>query len=309
MNLFLLATFLVAGPYLRIDIAFTGEVAGLLGPRHATWINPNFPPLLGGAASLKTFLDEARAKARQEADTFFLFDAGGVMGGDLMGEGSDPQRPIRIMNRLGYDAMNVGLRDLFLGWNGLQTMIRTATFPLISSNIRLREDTTQTPPGLHRALMLDVQGIRIGVMGLITENAVLYLWKRNQRGLFFKRDIQTAQEMVDSLRREGADLIWVLSNMGFQRDTMLARRVPGIDLIIGSFDGFGLREAYEDPQTHTIVVRTYNGLSEVGWLSLYVSPKTRQVVGYNYRTETLFVDRYEPDPDILEMVAPQDPDP
>ncbi len=303
MNFFLLSIFLVAGPYLRIDVAFTGEVAGMLAPRYATWINPNFPPLLGGAASLKTFLDEARAIAHLDADTFFLVDAGGALGGNLMGEGSDPRRTAEIMNLLGYDLMNVGLRDLYLGLQGLETLAELARFPLISSNLRLASNPSQTPSFLHRTMMLDVQGVRIGVIGLITENAVLYLWKRNQQGLFFTRDIETAQKMVDSLRSVGADLIWVLSNMGFQRDTMLARRVQGIDLIIGSFDGFGLREAYEDPQTHTIVVRTYNSLSEVGWISLYVDRKTRQLVGYNYRTETLFVDRFEPDPAILREVT------
>jgi len=156
MNFFLLSIFLVAGPYLRVDVAFTGEVAGMLAPRYATWINPNFPPLLGGAASLKTFLDEARAIAHLDADTFFLVDAGGALGGNLMGEGSDPRRTAEIMNLLGYDLMNVGLRDLYLGLQGLETLAELARFPLISSNLRLASNPSQTPSFFHLTMMLDV---------------------------------------------------------------------------------------------------------------------------------------------------------
>ena len=297
----LLFLLLSSGNYIQVDVVFTGEMAGQYGMKKATWINPNFPPTLGGMASFYSLMRELRNRTVNKPDTLFLFDAGGAMGGNLMGEGANPELTATLMNKIGYDAMNVGIRDLNLGLEGLKRLANTANFPLISSNLQVSpfEDAKL----LKKYLIYDVKGIKIGVFGLINENAVFYLWKHNQQNLRFLRDVKTAEKMVKLLHEKGADVIILLSGLGFRRDTMLARMVPGIDLIIGSFDGFGLRNAYEDPINHTIVVRTYNSLSEVGIISLFIDKKYKTIAGYDYRRETLLVDRYLPDHRILKLLS------
>ncbi len=303
MNTLFLTLWLIAGNLVQVDIVFTGEMAGLFQVREARWINPDFPPLIGGAASLKTYLDEARAEAQAQGAAFFLFDAGGSLGGNLMGEGSQPRWTAGIMNLLGYDLKNVGIRDLYRGGSGLKEMARVARFPMISANLRSREDTTRPPAYLQPYRIYEVQGIRIGVFGLITEMAPIFLLLHHQKPFYFARDVETAQRMVQELRQQGVDFIIALTNLGVSRDTMLARRVPGIDLILGSFDGRGMREAYEDPVNHTIVVRTYSGLSDVGRVRLFFDSETHTLVRYEYEETSLFVDRYPPDPDLLQVVT------
>lgn len=301
MKLFL-ALLLSTTNYIQVDIVFTGEMAGQYGMKKATWINPNYPPTLGGMASFFTLVKELKTRNTNIPDTLLLFDAGGALGGNLMGEGANPKLTATLMNIIGYNAMNVGVRDLNLGLYGLRKLARFARFPLISSNLQVTplEDANL----LKKYLLIDVKGIKIGVFGLINENALFYVWKHNQKNLRFLKDVKIAEKMVKTLRNHGADVVILLSGLGFRRDTMLARIVQGIDLIIGSFDGFGLRNAYEDPINHTIVVRTYNGLSEVGLLSLFIDKNHKTITGYVYKRETLFTDKYFPSPVILELLSP-----
>ena len=304
MNAWILGVLLAAGApnLVQVDLVFTGEIAGLFQVREARWINPDFPPLIGGAASLKTYLDQVRAEAKQDGAAFFLLDAGGSLGGNLMGEGSNPRLTAGILNLLGYDLKNVGIRDLYRGAAGLKEMARVARFPLLSANLRERQDTTTPPPYLRPYWILEAHGLRIGVFGLITEEAPIFLLNHHLQPFYVARDVATARAMVAELRKQGADFIVALTNLGVSRDTMLARVVPGIDLIIGSFDGRGMREAYEDPTNHTIVVRTYSGLSDVGRIRLFFDPETRTLVRYEYQETSLFVDEFPPDPDLLQVV-------
>jgi len=296
----LLFLLLSSGNYIQVDIVFTGEMAGQYGMKKASWINPNYPPTLGGMASFYSLMQELRTRTINRPDSLLLFDAGGAMGGNLMGEGADPELTATLMNKLGYDAMNIGVRDLNLGLQGLKRLVSKARFPLISSNLRV---TPLEEANLFKKYFIyNIKGVKIGVFGLINENAVFYLWKHNQQNLRLLRDVKVAEKMVKTLRNQGADIVILLSGLGFRRDTMLARMVHGIDLIIGSFDGFGLRNAYEDPISHTIVVRTYNSLSEVGLISLFIDKKYKTIAGYDYKRETLFTDRYFPAPEILELL-------
>lgn len=296
----LLFLLLSSGNYIQVDIVFTGEMAGQYGFKKATWINPNYPPTLGGMASFYSLMRELRARNVNKPDTLFLFDAGGTLGGNLMGEGADPELTAILMNKLGYDAMNIGVRDLNLGLKGLRRLALNTNFSLLSSNLQVIPFEEKNL--FQRYLIYDVKGIKIGVFGLITENAVFYVWKKNQKNLKFLPDVKVAEKMVKTLSERGVDVVILLSGLGFRRDTMLVRMVKGIDIVIGSFDGFGLREAYEDPINHTIVVRTYNSLSEVGLLSLFIDKAYKTIAGYDYSRITLFTDRYFPSPEILELL-------
>jgi len=219
-----------------------------------------------------------------------------------MGRGANIEKSIGFFNKLNYDFINIGVRDLHLGKSGLQKIVKIAKPSVISPNLILK-NTGSLPAGIAPYKVLEINGLKIGFFGLISEKSVIFLEKSQSRPFKFLKEIETAQKMVDVLKnKEKVDFVVALTNIGMDRDTLLARVVKGLDLIIGGFDGRGLREAYEDPQTHTIYVRTYTGLSDVGVINLYFDTRTRVLVGYNNFLETLFVDRYELDPKILDWL-------
>src|SRR5262245_59531923 len=46
----------------RLHLIFTNDVHGHVAPEGATFMNPNFPPPLGGGASAKAYVDKVRAQ-------------------------------------------------------------------------------------------------------------------------------------------------------------------------------------------------------------------------------------------------------
>ena len=60
----------------KIVIYHTNDIKNVLGRRNATFINPDFPPVLGGINSLSTAVKWEREKAIKNNDIFLLFDSG-----------------------------------------------------------------------------------------------------------------------------------------------------------------------------------------------------------------------------------------
>jgi len=48
---------------LRLEVLFTSDIHGHIDRGRATFMNPEFPPPLGGGASIATYLDTVRAEA------------------------------------------------------------------------------------------------------------------------------------------------------------------------------------------------------------------------------------------------------
>jgi 5'-nucleotidase len=128
-----------------------------------------------------------------------------------------------------------------------------------------------------------------------------FLTSQNLMWYNFDREIPTLQMYVDSLNEAGVDMIVVLSHCGIERDTVITHQIKGITVLVSGFDGRGLREPYEDPYTHTIVVRGYGGLSEVGRLDLWFDREHKVLKKYRGKLISLLVDEVPPDPKWLKF--------
>ena len=62
---------------LRIDLIFSNDVHGGIDRSEATFINPDFPPLLGGGGSAATLIKHIRSLANERRDNLLL-DAGDI---------------------------------------------------------------------------------------------------------------------------------------------------------------------------------------------------------------------------------------
>lgn len=276
-----------------IRIVFTNDIIGQFGKRGATFINPVFPPPLGGAASFYTYVKDLRKKY----PNILLFDTGNMTGGYVIGEQVDLQKVIKFYKILGYNAMVPGWREFFKGEDGLSHLIKNG-ITFIGANIVYKTDTTRHFEGILPYKIFNVNGIKIGVFGLTTEKMPLFAndwWIENT---FFLKEIPTARRMVNTLKRKGADIIILLSSTGSSREKVIADSVAGIDFILGGFLGFGFREPYENWFTHTVILRQYKYFSSAINLNIYYNRKSKCIVGYKANQITLMEEEYEPDPEI-----------
>jgi DNA polymerase III delta prime subunit len=143
---------------------------------------------------------------------------------------------IDSMNLMGYDALGIGDDDLALGKEFLLEMSKKATFPFLSSNII---DETTGKPLFRTHLIKETGGLRIGIFSLLAVEAFQNPYDPRRKGLILRSPTETAQAMVKDLQ-EKADMIILLSHLGYPKDVEIAQTVPGINLIVGGHSGINL---------------------------------------------------------------------
>jgi hypothetical protein len=135
---------------------------------------------------------------------------------------------IQFYNEMGYDAVNVGEKDLMMGSKFLYDVSQKAKFPFISANLVDKK----TEKGIFKPYVIkEIAGLRIGVFGLLDDTFNLILQEK-EPGLTILDPISTSKALTKSLR-EYCDLIVALSQLGESKDKKLARENSQIDLILG----------------------------------------------------------------------------
>ena len=139
---------------------------------------------------------------------------------------------VALMGAAGYDAMAVGNHEFNYGWERLLEL-RSTDFPLLASNIS--RDGGAFLPG---KVVIDIEGVKVGVFGLTTEGAAHSTMPAYVEGLAFGDATAAAEEKVEELREMGAQVVVALCHLGCvpcEGGTLtpeLARAVPGIDVIV-----------------------------------------------------------------------------
>lgn len=309
----------------QLEVLFTSDIHGGLGSSDASFLNPEFPPPLGGGASAATYLRRVREAARSSGARVLLFDSGDMFRGTPLGAADSGAAIIEWMNRMGYDAATFGNHDFDLGRDNAERLAGLARFPILVGNLA-DSATGRRVPWVRDHVTFEVGGVRIAVLGYITESTVQMAFARNIAGLTFRRVIDVLPDDVRRVRAGGADLVFVLLHHGLPYrtemqdayDAMLAREargdlehfgmdameiahaVPGVDAIFGGHTHQGYGRPWEDPVTHTLVFEPYANGSSLGHVTFTVDPKIRLITGYRTHFDrgallTLLEDEVWPD--------------
>jgi hypothetical protein len=173
---------------------------------------------------------------------------------------------IEAYNLLGADAVEVGETEFALGVAKFRELAAQAKFPFISANLF---EKAGGKPFLRDSVMLHRQGKKIGVFGLFGRGLQL------PPELEARDPIAAAKTMVERLRKDGADMVIALTHEGYDADVQLARRVPGIDLIVGGHSQSLLQHPYEEGKT--LLVQLSNEGQMLGMVEYAAAdlPRTR----------------------------------
>jgi len=135
---------------------------------------------------------------------------------------------IQSYNEMGYDVVNVGEKDLMMGFRFLSEKSQKAKFSFVSANLVDKK----TQKGVFKPYVVkEFAGLRIGILGLLDDQFNSTLQEKDP-GLNIIDPVSTTKTVIKSLR-EYCDLIVVLSQLGESKDKKLARENPQIDLILG----------------------------------------------------------------------------
>jgi 2',3'-cyclic-nucleotide 2'-phosphodiesterase (5'-nucleotidase family) len=285
----------------HLVILHTNDIHGHLAQEEAWWLNPNFPPPVGNAAAAATIIREEKESAASQGYGLLLLEGGDIFQGTPVGEFTRGQAVVEYMNLMGYDAMTIGNHDYDKGTEVLRPLIDLARFPVLGANI-VDSVSRQTVDYLQQFTVVERGGIKIGIFGITTHYMRGMATPEHIKGLDFTKESATAQKMVDTLKALGVDIIIALSHAGFRHDKAIADTVAGIDVIVGAHSHTGLRQAYEDPAHHTIIVQTFGNLSTIGRLELSIDPVSKKIMGYTSKLQELSTEEVHKDTTVTALI-------
>ncbi|MBU8871199.1 MAG: bifunctional metallophosphatase/5'-nucleotidase [Gemmatimonadales bacterium] len=328
---------------LRLNLLWTNDVHGHIAPEPARFMNPAFPPPLGGAASAARYIKEIRSKAAAAGEEVLLVDAGDMFQGTPIGSKTQGTAVIEYFNAIGYDLVVPGNHDFDMGRENAERLARMSNFPWLACNL-VQESTGKIVDWCKPYLMLDYQGIKIGVVGIITPSTKSMSFPQNVAGLEFQDMAAKLAEYRDIVKAEGADIVFLAIHEGLPFDPKegwksitgstqtetatelqgtfgsnyssggmnlmeLVNQVPGIDFAVGGHTHRGYHHPWIDPINHTMCFETFGNGSSIGHAILLIDRETKTLLGYEGAHDrgtliTLFEDEIWPDEEIAELIRP-----
>jgi|AntRauMFilla1563_2_1112583.scaffolds.fasta_scaffold01475_6 5'-nucleotidase len=217
---------------------------------------------MGGIARRASLVKQFR---EQDPD-LLLLDSGDIFQGTPYFNFFGGELDLKLMSEMGYDASTIGNHEFDNGLEGFINVVEHAKFPFVVSNYNARG--TSWNPHLQAYHIIERKGIKIGIFGLGIELKGLVLPKMYE-GIVYRDPVVLAQSMVRSLREyNNCDLVICLSHLGYKysdpdrvSDSVVAAKVPGIDLILGGHTHTFMDEP--DVFTHEDGSKTY--IHQVGF--------------------------------------------
>ena len=328
---------------LRLHLMWTNDVHGHIAPEGAKFMNPAFPPPLGGGASAANYIKEVRARAAAAGEEVLLVDVGDMFQGTPIGNQTEGEAVIKYFNAIGYQFAVPGNHDFDKGRDNTERLARMSEFPWLCANL-IEKETGEHVAWVQPTLMLEYQGVKIGVVGIITPSTASMSFPENIAGLEFGDMPGAVAKFRDQLRTEGADIIFLAIHEGLPYDPKkgwqkiaggtetetdqeqqgtfgsshsyggmnlmeLVHEVPGIDFAVGGHTHRGYHLPWIDPVNHTMCFESYGNGSSLGHAVLLIDRKTKELVGYEGSHDrgtliTLFEDEIWPDAEIAEVIRP-----
>jgi 5'-nucleotidase len=182
-------------------------------------------PLFGG------YVNNLRAARAVDGGGMLLLDAGDMFQGTLASNLSEGAAMLRGYRALGYTAAAVGNHEFDFGPVGpectpnspgddplgaLRARIAEAAFPMLCSNLRTRDGapTDAVLPGLRPSIMREVAGVRVGIVGGLTQDALSATHAANVGGLSLTPLADSVAKEARLLREQGARIVVALVHAG-----------------------------------------------------------------------------------------------
>ncbi|MER2252908.1 thiosulfohydrolase SoxB [Methylorubrum podarium] len=197
---------------------------------------------MGGLDRIATVLDAIRA---ERGDRVLFLDGGDTWQNSYTSMLSKGQDMVDCMALLKPDAMT-GHWEFTLGTDRVKEIVDGLGCPFLGQNVR---DAEWNEPAFEAMRMFERGGAKVAVIG----QAFPYTPIANPRWMIpnwsFGIREEDVQASVDKARREGADLVVLLSHNGFDVDRKLAARVKGIDVVLTGHTHDALPQAVTVGQT------------------------------------------------------------
>jgi S-sulfosulfanyl-L-cysteine sulfohydrolase len=246
---------------------------------------------MGGLDRIATILTAIRA---ERGDRVTLLDGGDTWQNSYTSLMTKGQDMVDCMALLKPDAM-VGHWEFTLGAERVKQITKALGFPFLGQNIR---DTEWDEAAFKPMTMIERGGVKIAVIG----QAFPYTPIANPRWMMPKWSFGIREDdlraNVEQARKDGAQLVVLLSHNGFDVDRKLASRVQGIDVVLTAHTHDALPDVVKVGKTLLVASGSHGKF--VSRLDLDV--RDNEVKGYRYKLIPVFADAITPQPEMAAKI-------
>ena len=220
---------------------------------------------IGGLPVLKNLL-------YQKETPFLLFDSGNLFSITQEGQLAKLTGSLKLLSSLPYTAITLSAEDLKYGTQDIETALKNNKLSIVISNLKTQEN--KTPSGIKDSLIIEFEGVKFGVLGVLSKADFDKLARPGN--LKAEDEIETLKTKIETIKAEGANIVILLSSLGFERedkavsDKILLEELIGIDMILG----IGKRENIDNPKI--IIDEAQENLQQVSLLKLKLN-KNKQI--------------------------------
>lgn len=162
---------------------------------------------IGGAAQMAGMIKQLRG---ENADTVLL-SAGDNIGASPFVSAIQQDKPtLEILNKMGLDASAVGNHEFDRGFADLTGRVNDlANFEYLGANVY-----KGNAPALPESFVKTVGGVKVGVVGVVTQETPTLVSPDGVAGLTFKDPTSEANRVAAKLKADGADVVVLLVHEG-----------------------------------------------------------------------------------------------
>ena len=182
---------------------------------------------IGGYAKISGYFKQVRGECG--ADAVIALDNGDTLHGTFPAVHSKGEAFIEPLNALKLDAWTIHW-DIVYGPDKLKELTGKLDYPLLAINGYHEESDERA---FQPSLVVTRGGVKVGIIGIAAYIIDKTFPKRFSTGLRFTLGRDELPGEIKRLReKEGAELIIVLTHLGFPQDCQLASEVSGIDILL-----------------------------------------------------------------------------
>lgn len=227
-----------------LHIIETSDVHGCFFP----WDFINKQPMKGTLARLSTYVSNVR---RENPDGVILLENGDILQGQPINyfynyiNTEKTNIAAQCINYLKYDAQNWGNHDTETGHPCYDKWGKEVNAPVLGANVI---DRKTGKPYLKPYTIIERQGIRVAIIGMITPAIPNWLTEDLWSGLEFQDMVACARQWMETVKKEEkpdliiglfhAGLNGGISTAGYEEDASerVAKEVPGFDAVLFGHD-------------------------------------------------------------------------
>lgn len=223
-------------------------------------------PTKGGLSSVYAYVSELR---RRHPGRVVLTDGGDCLQGQPLAyyynfiNTESPHLVTEAMNAMGYDCGAMGNHDIETGHEVYDRWVKELNFPILGANVI---DERTGKPYLQPYTVVERDGVRIAILGLITPAIPSWLPRILWDGLRFQDMVECAREWVPRImKKEHPQLLVGVFHSGVEggivtdeyienESRMVAEQVAGFDFIMYGHDHMYALNSYKNPDGHEVPV-------------------------------------------------------